>query len=201
MSSQSLQLLCVSHKDASHIEKIAHHVTDRLEKEGRSVFYFSCVNARPVPVAFAHTLLYELAKASEPDEKLKLTLLQTFLQRLCREETEKSKSSDPHRNLAQFGHQKIKELIDKASGSILMEAVRLALVEWVKYHTLVAVIDGLDDVDQKDSEFREAVVSLFQSRVAGATPIKTLFTGRSSTFFEKAIRSSELVDYSTLLTG
>ncbi|KAF8244511.1 hypothetical protein K440DRAFT_13264 [Wilcoxina mikolae CBS 423.85] len=83
----------------------------------------------------------------------------------------------------------------------LIKAVRLTLFEWLnRNHTMVAVIDGLDDVGQGSSEFLKGVLEILRVYGMGETSIKVLFTGRSNEPF-RDIEGFKFIDYSTMLTG
>jgi len=198
VSSPSSQLLCVSRKDKLHLDEIALLAADRLEKSGNFVFYYSCVSARAQRsefVSFAHSLLHEIIKVSEGN--LKSTLLHTFLQTL----REEHKLTEGVRiKLHEDAEGILKELLN-APRHLLMKAVRLTLVEWMNgNHSMVIVIDGLDDVGQENSDFHEEVLEIVGVRGMGTATVGALFTGRSNVLFRDT-EGFKFVDYSTTLMG
>jgi hypothetical protein len=189
--------LCVSRQDASHLDKIALHFVDHLEKYGYFVFYFSCVDAqaqRSGLITFAHSLLHKIVEASE--ESLKPTLLHTFFQILHNEcKLIKDFKFGPRGNSEEY----LLQLLC-APLYILMKAVRWTLVEWMnRYGAVVLVVDRLDYVAQENSGIKE-VFEIVSVRGMGATAVSALFTGRSNLPF-KDTEGFKFIDYSTMRNG
>jgi hypothetical protein len=193
-SDASSQVLWLSGPPACGIHQVSSYVVDlenRASKTQRSVLYFFCETVREVKsnvVAFVHTLLWQLICYSPMDKKISMArvFLHTLVEKIFGRENPPIFKEDAPIT-------KIKKILDASLSRELWAALKAVLDE--QELELLIVVDGVDEVEHRRSEFIKEVREFVEHLLKRKSKVKALLTSGPQAEIKEALDGLPCIEY------